>query len=59
MTLREALNTEHRDLILAILTKSSSRMRYRRANLEDLFKKIGLSVQFTTADMKELLKELT
>lgn len=59
MTLREALNTEHRDLILAILTKHSSRMRYRRANLEDFFKKANLSVQFTTADMKELLKELT
>ncbi len=56
LTFKQVLKIEY-EAVMAILNKSSSRMKYRRANLESLFKGLGLKVKFTTADMKETLKE--
>ena len=57
LTFKQVLKIEH-EAVMAILNKSSSRMRYRRENLESLFKGLGLKVKFTTADMKEAIKTL-
>lgn len=55
LSLTDALETCHRDQILEILSKDSSRLNWRRDALILLFRKVGLEVDFQMADLKRAI----
>lgn len=55
LNLKEALSTVHKQEILNILNKHSSRLRYRRDELKTLFKKLEMNVEFSMSEIKDVL----